>query len=224
MPTEFTVRGSHVAFQRPERGTAKVTLGFEGPAMQPVYERVVGDLEAVKQSVQALHDPVHGAVTWWSTTHVRTWANRPWNQEGKQLPLVHHASVGVEVKFRDFARLADWVGHHVGTTGGFRLDGVVWALTESNRRDLERTVRTRAVQAAARRAQEYADALGLGTVRPVAVADAGMLGDGLDPSGGLSAAFTRMAGAEVAGGGAELELSPEDIEVSALVDARFVAD
>jgi uncharacterized protein len=224
MITEFTVRGSHSAFQRPERGTVHVKLSFEGPQPQPVYDRVVADLDAVKASVKSLHDPERGPVTWWSTKHVRTWAERPWNQDGKQLPLVHHASVGVEVKFRDFAALGRWVGQHVASTTGFSLDGVVWALTENNRQDLERAVRTRAVQDAARRAQEYADALELGPVRPVAVADAGMLGNGLHVAGGGgSAPYLRMAAAKDSTGGAELELSPEDIEVSAEVDARFVA-
>ena len=225
MATEFIVRGAHVAFQRPERGTAMVTLGFEGPKMQPVYDRVVRDLDAVKRSVEPLHRPDVGPVTWWSTKHIRTWANRPWNQDGKQLPLVHHASVGLEVKFSDFAALATWVGQHVAGTQGFSLDGVVWALTEANRSELERVVRTRAVQDAARRAQEYADALGLGRVRPVAVADAGMLGSGIGPIGGGGAPHLRLASAaKDAAGGAELELSPEDIEVAAEVDARFVAE
>jgi hypothetical protein len=221
MATELTVRGTFSAFQPPERGTVRAQLGFEGPQMQPVYERVVRDLEAVKASVAELHDPANGPVTWWSTQHVRTWANRPWNQDGKQLPLVHHASVGVEVKFLDFAALSRWVGRHVERTAGFSLDGVTWALTEKHRQELARSVRARAVQDAAARAQEYADALGLGTVRPVAIADAGMLGEGLHPQGGPEAAYLR--GGKAAGGG-ELELAPEDIEVSAAVDARFVVD
>ncbi len=224
MATEFTVRGSHTVFQAPERGTAQVTLSFSGPAPQPVYERVVRDLDAVKASVTELHDPAEGPVTWWATQHVRTWAERPWNQDGKQLPLVHHASVGLQVKFRDFARLTTWIGALVGNLEGFRLDGVVWALTEANRIELEKTVRARAVQDAARRAQEYAEALGLGPVRPVAVADAGMLSQGIVPQNGAPAAFQRMAMAKDAGGAVELELVPEDIEVSAEVDARFVAD
>ncbi|GAA3672811.1 SIMPL domain-containing protein [Nocardioides ginsengisoli] len=224
MATEFIVRGAHVAFQRPERATAQVTLAFEGPKMQPVYDRVVRDLDAVRSSVEALHRPDAGPVTWWSTQQVRTWANRPWNQDGKQLPLVHHASVGVEVKFSDFAVLASWVSQHVATTEGFRLDGVAWALTEINRTQLERTVRTRAVQDASRRAQEYADALGLGTVHAVTIADAGMLGSGIGPVGGGSASYLRMAAAKDSSGGAELELAPEDIEVSAEVDARFVVE
>lgn len=223
MPTELTVRGSYVAYQRPERGTVRVNLGFEGPQMQPVYDRVVRDLEAVKNSVAVLHNPERGPVTWWSTNHVRTWAHRPWNKDGKQLPLVHHASVGVEVKFLDFAALSRWVGHHVAHTEGFSLEGVRWTLTEAHRKELEHAVRTKAVQDAARRAQEYADALGLGPVRPVAVADAGMLGEGLHPTSGGGTEYVRMAGG-AHDAGAELQLAPEDIEVAATVDARFVAD
>jgi hypothetical protein len=223
MTTDITVRGSYSAYQPPERATVRATLGLEGPQMQPVYDRVVRDLEAVKASIAEIHDPERGPVTWWSTQHVRTWANRPWNQDGKQLPLVHHASVGVQVKFRDFGVLARWVGGHVERTAGFSLDGVEWALTERLRRQLARDVRTRAVQDAAERAQEYADALELGPVRPVALADAGMLGAGLHPSsGGGEAAFMR-AGAAPKDGGAELALTPEDIAVAAVVDARFVA-
>ncbi|MBM9459762.1 SIMPL domain-containing protein [Nocardioides sp. zg-536] len=222
MPTEVVVRGSYAAFQRPERGTVRATLALEGPTLQPVYDQVVASLEAVRGSVKQLHDPEAGPVTWWSTQQVRTWARRPWNNEGKQLPLVHHASVGLEVKFRDFTELTRWVGRHVVATPGFALDGVAWALTEKRRAELERTVRTRAVQDAARRAQEYADALGLGPVRPVAIADAGMLGEGIAPTSLAAVAFSR-ASAGKESGGVELQLTPEDIKVAADVDARFVA-
>jgi uncharacterized protein YggE len=222
MTTEITVRGSYSAFQPPERATVRASLGFEGPQMQPVYDRVVRDLEAVKASIAAIHDPERGAVTWWSTQHVRTWANRPWNQDGKQLPLVHHASVGVHVKFRDFEVLARWVGRHVEHTAGFSVDGVEWALTEQRRSELARDVRAHAVRDAAERAQEYADALELGRVRPLALADAGMLGAGLHPTAAATeTAFVR--GGAAMDGDAELALAPEDIEVAAVVDGRFVA-
>jgi len=79
--------------------------------------------------------------------------------------------------------------------------------------------RTRAVRDAVTRAQQYADALGLGAVTPVAIADAGMLNTA--PESRLQAAYLR-AGAP--GAGPAAELAPEDIEVSATVDARFVAE
>ncbi len=223
MTTQFTVRGSHTVFHRPERGTAHVTLAFEGPELPPVFDRVVAQLEAVKASTRALHDPADGPVTSWSTGHVRTWAQRPWSQDGEQLPLVHHASVGVEVCFSDFTALGAWVGYHVAETAGFTLDGVDWSLTEKNHLELERKVRSRAVHDAVRRAQEYADALGLGAVQAVAIADAGLLGSGLSPLGDGGAPFMRLAAASAKEGGAELELAPEDVEVAAEVHARFVA-
>jgi hypothetical protein len=217
MSTEITVRGSFSAFERPERGTVHATIAYEGPVMEPVYGRVARDLDAVKASIAPMDDKDNGAVTWWSADQLRTWSNRPWHKDGKQLPLIHHASVGLEVKFRDFSALSRWVGEHVANTEGFRVAHVEWALTAKRREALEKEVRTRAVRDAVTRAQAYADALGLGQVRPVALADAGMLGTRTES--GPSAAYMRAA---AVGGAPDVELVPEHIEVSAEVDARFV--
>ena len=219
MPTEITVRGSFAAFERPERGTVHATIAYGGPAMEPVYSRVARDLDAVKASIAPLDNKDNGPITWWSADQLRTWSNRPWNKDGKQLPLVHHASVGFEVKFRDFGVLSRWVGEHIANTEGFRVTHVEWALTAKRREALQKEVRTRAARDAVTRAQEYADALGLGQIRPVAIADAGMFGK--RPENGPSVAYMR---ASAVGGAPEVELVPEHIEVSAEVDARFVAE
>ena len=117
-------------------------------------------------------------MTWWSSDQLPTWAQRPWNTEGKQLPLVHHAQVDVQAKFADFAALSRWI------------------------------------------TQAYADALDLGPVRVRAIADAGMLGNGLDPTGGGGGqSYARLA---VAGGGDDLVFTPQDVAVSTEVDAVFV--
>jgi uncharacterized protein len=215
MSTEITVRGTSSAFEPPERGTVHATVAYEGPEMEPVYDRVARDLEALKSSLVPLKD--QGAVTWWSADQLRTWSNRPWNNEGKQLPLVHHAAVGVEAKFRDFAALSRWVGQHIADIEGFGLSHVEWALTVKHREKLLADVRTKAVHDAVSRAQLYADALGLGKVRPLAVSDAGMLNA---RSEGRYAPEALMAGA--AHGRTDVELAPEHIKVAAEVDARFV--
>jgi hypothetical protein len=217
MSVEITVRGSYSAFQPPERGTVHATIAYEGAEMEPVYRRVAADLETLRESATALTDS--GAVTWWSADQVRTWSNRPWNDQGKQLPLVHHAAVSVEVKFRDFAALSRWVGEFIVEVEGFRVANVEWSLTVAQRAELLKQVRTRAVQDAVARAQDYAGALGFDTVTPVAVADAGMLD--VRPDAGTEAAQMRMAAA--AGAPPIAELVPQDIEVSAAVDARFLA-
>ena len=54
---------------------------------------------------------------------------------------------------------------------------IEWTLITAHHDELVLEVRNRAVQDAVTRAQQYADALGLGAIQPVAVADAGMLAD-----------------------------------------------
>lgn len=216
MTVEITVRGSFSAFHPAERGTANVVIGYEGPEMEPVYQRVARDLEQVKSSVAVLKN--QGVITWWSAEQLRTWSNRPWSKDGKQLPLVHHATVGVEAKFRDFSELSRWVGQGIANIEGFSLEGVKWALTSKRRQALTSEVRTRAVQDATVRAQHYADALGFGKVVPVAIADAGMLAAGLDPDRVAVAGYSRVGSAARQ---SNVELVPNHIELSASVDARF---
>lgn len=222
MSTEITVRGSFSAFQPPERGTVHASISYHGPDAEWVYDRVARDLDVVKQSILRLKDGDNGAVTWWSAQQLRTWTNRPTNRDGEELPLVHVASVGIEVKFRDFTALSQWVGGHITGTEGFELSYVRWALTSKSREELTTRVRTGAVQDAAARAQLYADVLDLGTVRPVAIADVGMLGAQVNPDRGVGIASMDAAPAP-SGSSPEVELVPEDIRVSATVDARFVA-
>ncbi len=218
MATEITVRGAFSAFHPAERGTAYIIVGYEGPEMEPVYERVARELLELKSSVAAMKND--GVVTWWSAEHLRTWSDRPWNKDGKLMPLVHHVSVGVEVKFRDFEALSRWVGQGIANFEGFRLQGVRWALTSKRRTQLIAQARTRAVADATARAQQYADALGLGEVRPVSIADAGMLGADIHPIGDEVAGYARSGAAP---GTSDIELVPNDIELSANVDARFLA-
>ncbi len=221
MATEITVRGSYSAFRPPERGTVHASISYHGPEMDWVYDQVARDLDVVKESVLRLKDGDNGAVTWWSAAQLRTWTRRPINDDGEELPLVHVASIGVEVKFRDFTTLSQWVGGHVTGTEGFELSYVKWALTTKSRDELVTQVRTGAVRDAAARAQLYADALDLGTVRPVAIADAGMLG-AQSHSQGDGGIGPLHAAPESSGGGPAVALVPEDIRVSATVDARFV--
>ncbi|ORV53481.1 hypothetical protein AWC02_01920 [Mycolicibacter engbaekii] len=212
MSTEISVRGSFSSFHAPERGTAHVTVAYQGPQMEPVYDRVARDLEAVKTSISPLRD--NGSVTWWSANQLRTRSERPWNRDGKQLPLVHHAAVDLEVKFRDFAELSRWVSQGISNVEGFRLERVKWSLTDKLRAKLIVKARTYAVRDAVTRAQQYADALGLGKVRPLEVVDQ----DG-QSYGGVAAPMRTGS----ANDGAEVVLEPNHIELSATVTARFVA-
>ncbi|MGE2688881.1 SIMPL domain-containing protein [Mycolicibacterium pulveris] len=224
MATEITVRGSYQESQPPERGTVHATVSYSGPSMEPVYTRVARDLEVVQASVAELKEGDDAAVTWWSAERLRTWSTRPWNQDGEQLPLVHHASVNIQVRFRDFGALSSWVGEHVTSTEGFRVTNIVWALTRARRDELVRQVRERAVHDAVERARLYADTLGLGAITPVAIADPGMLSADPGSGGGGQRHELMAAPMRQAAHGADVELVPADIKVTASVDARFVAE
>lgn len=211
---EITVRGSHTVRVPPQRATVHATVAMEGPSAEPVFEAVTARLAEVVASLEALRHPKRGPVTRYAVEQVRRGSHRPWNTEGKQLPLVHTAALSVAATFRDFAELAAWVGWSAGVDG-LSVDHVDWTLRESRRRKLERATRQQAVRDARRRAQDYADALDLGAVSVRTISDPGL---------GPPVPVARLA-AMSAGGRApapEFVLRPEDVEISAHVEAGFV--
>jgi uncharacterized protein YggE len=213
---EVTVRGEHTAFLAPERATVHATVHCEAPSADAAYAATADSARRLVDGITALHHPDAGPVTWWSSDQVRTWAQRPWNNQGKQLPVVHHAQVSLQVKFRDLARLGHWLGE-VADVRGLSIEHVEWTLTAARQRSVLAEVRTAAVRDAHAKAQAYADALEAGPVHVVAIADSGMLGEGLATHGASPAAFSRAAKV----GGGEVELVPQDVSVHAEVDARF---
>lgn len=210
--TEITVRGSHAVRRAPERAVVRARVELDGP--EPVHDRAAAVQQAVLEGVSARHDPERGPVLrWWADT-LRTWAERPWTPTGERLALVHHAVVELHVELTDAAALGAWLAE-AADHEGFHVDQVDWTLTEPTRQALEAEARTAAVHDARDKAQAYADALGLGPVRVVALADPGLLASA---TAGAETIAVRLA--QDAGG---MQLRPADIEVRVDVDARFVA-
>lgn len=219
--TEITVRGRFRAARQPELGTVHARVHIEGPDPERVYAAVADRIRTVMTSVSALQEDEHGPVTWHSVPGVRTWAVRPWTHEGRQLPLVHHAAAQLKIRFSDVSALSAWLRAQA-SVDGFRTDRVEWALSEAHERTLTEEVRAAAVLDARDKAQAYADALGLGPVRVLAIADVGMLGPGPHPLFGDSAYPVSEMMRDEAHDGA-VELVPGDIEVTAAVDVKFLA-
>jgi hypothetical protein len=217
--TIITVEGSFNHHHPAERGTVMVTIGFQGPERESVVTRTTSLHASITADVQQWHSPSGGPVTWWSSDRLRVWSERPWNTEGKQLPLVHHAAIALEVKFSDLTRLAEWA-ERLAAADGVTIDGIRWSLTEVTRSRLTTDSRHRAVVDAHDKAMAYARSLGLMGLRPIALADPGMLGDQSRPS---SAAEAVQMSRKAATGEPSLDLKPEDITVTARVHARFAA-
>lgn len=222
MTTTITVQGTHTAWFDAERATVHVSAAFDGPKRDEVFARATTAAAEVTAIITPLFDAAAGPVTWWSSDRVNVWSERPWNNEGKRLPLVYHATIGVQAKFLDFEALSRVI-EQLAVMDGINLGGIEWDLTDERRTAVTEQVRREAVADAVRKAGTYASAAGVGTPAVVAIADPGMLGDG-SSGGGAPAPYERMAfkaQAMDASGGAPLTLTPEQIQVSSSVDVRF---
>jgi len=217
----ITVRGEHETRVLPEEAVAHLSVRAEGPERGAVVERIAALAAPLREELTTRKDA--GGVTDWSSQRVSVWANRPWNNEGKQLALVHYASVEIAATFTDFAALSWWISD-VAERDGVQVDNVTWRLTPATAKSMEADVAAQAVQVAVDRATAYASAIGLASLTPLEIADLGLL---TDASPGPAPAPKMMRavamGAMDSGGAPAVELQPEDIVVTAAVEARFSA-
>jgi uncharacterized protein len=212
-PVEISVRGSHTVRMAPEQATLYANLAADGPEPQPVFDAVTRALAEVSASLESRRD-AGGAVSTFVVEQVRLGAHRPYNAEGRQLPLVHIASVPITATFTDFDDLAVWVGWAAGVPG-LGINHIEWELSESTRLEVERTSRQEAVRDARRRAQDYADALELGPVAVRSISDPGTGGPGMRK--------VMMASAmSDPGGPPQISLRPDEVEIAAQAEATFV--
>ncbi|WP_417563727.1 SIMPL domain-containing protein [Microbacterium sp.] len=212
----ITVRGEHEVVRAPEEGVAHVTVSREGPERGPVVEAIAALSAPIRDDLAARKDA--GGPVEWTSGRAAVWAERPWNAEGKRLAVVHHATVELTATFTDFPALSRWLSE-VAERDGVQIGGVRWQLTRATAAALEREVATAAVQVAVARATAYAQALGLTEVTPTEISDLGLLGHDAQPQ------LMRMAKAsfDSAAAGPAFDLQPDDITVSAAVEARFTA-
>ena len=222
MPTIITVQGSFTAWYPAERATARLTVSFDGAEREAVLASATRSVQTVTDSITALHDPDAGPVTWFSSDRIRVWAERPWNNEGKQLALVHYASVEITATFSDFAVMSWWLTD-VAERDGVQVDTVTWRLTPATSKAAESEVAAQAVGVAVDRATAYAAALGLANLTPLEIADVGLLSRSSDSPAPAPKMMRAMAMSMDAGSAPAVELQPEDIVVTAAVEARFVA-
>ncbi|MDQ1121858.1 SIMPL domain-containing protein [Microbacterium trichothecenolyticum] len=213
----ITVRGESNARVRAEEAAVRVTVSTDGPTRGPVVERAQERASSVQDGLVA--HLRSGEVSEWSSARVSVWSDRPWTSDGAQLPLVHHAAVEVSATFTDAGALSWWLGD-VAESDDVQVTAVEWRLSPTTRTRVEREVAADAVHVAVQRASAYADALGLASVVPVEVADAGLLGARPEPAVPLGARTMAAAGA----GGPTFSLQPPEIVVTSVVEGRFRAE
>ncbi|WP_101846134.1 SIMPL domain-containing protein [Zhihengliuella sp. ISTPL4] len=214
-----TVRGEHEARLAPERATVRVTVRAEGPDRTAVVDHVMRLAEPVRSSIVGRVDT--GSALDWSSTRLAVRAERPWNADGKRLAPVHYASIDVTATFAEASELSVWISD-ISAWDGVEIGGVDWHLTPETRVRVEREVATQAVGVAVTRAEAYATALGLTTVTPAEIADTGLLST-VASAPGAPLGKARGTVAFAADTAPAMEYEPQDIILTATVEARFLA-
>lgn len=214
----ITVRGENESRTAPERATIRVTVRTEGPGRASVVDEVMRLAEPIRASITQRKDA--GTVADWTSKRLAVSADRPWNNEGKRLALVYRASIDFSATFSDPSELSLWVSE-ISAWDGVEVGWVDWHLTPETRARVERDVASSAVSVAVARAEAYANALGLTNVTPLEIADVGLISHGQAP--GAPQMLKARGAAFAADSAPTMEYEPDEIVVSATVEARFSA-
>lgn len=216
----ITVRGENETRTAPERATIRVTVRTEGPERASVVDQVMRLSEPIRSSITQRKDA--GTIADWTSKRLAVSADRPWNNEGKRLALVYRASIDFSATFSEPSELSLWVSE-ISAWDGVEVGWVDWHLTPETRARVEKDVASSAVSVAVARAEAYANALGLTNVTPLEIADVGLISHGQAP-GAPQMLKARGAAFAAADSAPTMEYEPDEIVVSATVEARFNAN
>lgn len=215
----ITVRGEHEVRMAPERATIQAAVRAQGPQRAAVVDLVQRLAEPVRTGITQRADA--GTVLDWSSKRMAVRAERPWNNEGKRLAPVYHASIDFTATFAEASELSLWVSE-VSAWDGVEIGWVNWHLTPETRALVEREVAAAAVRVAVARAEAYAGALGLSTVTAREIADVGLISNGR-PAQQVAAPERGAAFAAMSDATPAMQFEPDEIVVSAIVEGRFGA-
>ncbi|MCR2801182.1 SIMPL domain-containing protein [Microbacterium sp. zg-Y818] len=215
----ITVRGEHERRVAAEQAVVTLRVAVEGPDRSEVVARLESVAAPLTDALAARRG--RAGLVEWTSDRMAVWSERPWG-DGHRLAPVHHASVDLTATFDDPAPLSAWVTA-VADRDEVEITNVEWRLTPVTRAAVERDVASEAVGVAVDRATAYAAALGRGTLTPLEVADVGLLSTPGEPGPGPGARMMRASFSGDAETSPQLRLQPDDIVVSAAVEARFNA-
>ncbi|MFC8799531.1 SIMPL domain-containing protein [Promicromonospora sp. NPDC057138] len=221
--TRIAVEGQATRTHPAERGTVNLHVAFSGTLRNDVVDQVARTHTILVEQAKA-HVSAGAAEKWDSdSVHSYVYDDRVRNSEtgGKQRVRRFRASARLSVTFRDFEALSTWLAD-IMDVDGVEIDRVTWALTDETRKTLLAEARVEAAEETVVRAQSYADALGLGPVSPVAIYEAGLRGGG-GGGGNVPMYGMRASAMADAGGGAQVELQPRDIDVDITLSADYEA-
>ena len=213
----ISVRGEHQVEVPAELGIVYLAVSTSGPERPAVVERAVALSDPLRADLSARKQA--GQLQEWVSQQVEIRSERPWN-DGRYLAPVHYATINFTVTFHDAGELSMWVSE-IAERDGIQVGHIAWELSAQTKQRVERETATAAVKVAVERATAYANAIGKKEITPLQIADVGLLSNTQVQPRAMFAQG-KMAMASDAGQ-ASLDLHPQDIIISAAVEARFAA-
>jgi uncharacterized protein YggE len=208
--TTITVTGHAQTELPPERASVTISVHLDGAEPAPQLRGATELAKQLTDGLRELHDPTGGPVTSWSSDQLRTWSARPWNADGVELPLVHHAAIGLRAEFSDFTALGTWLTA-TAELSGVSIGNIQWRLLDETQERVMSELRALAVEDAFAKARSYAAAIGRAEVVPESLTEAD---DGQ---------VLQMSNAQFRGGGPDVEFTPTPVHVIVQVEVRFAA-
>lgn len=211
---QISVSGEQHVRVPPERADLNLAASLEGSDRAALTRRVSEAVAGLTDELTALREA--GAIERFSVQPLRVFSWKA-NRIGQRV----HVTADLAVTFVDFEELGRFTAE-VGRRDGVRLGGVSWRLTDETADRLRDECIAGAVARATKRAEAMARAAGKDAVEIVEIADPGLLGDAAVamPVAYAAAAFKPRGAAVPEDEG--FEVIPEDIEIGALLNLRFV--
>jgi len=209
---------------QPERGTVLLRVAVDGPEKAEVTAQATSIVADLTKRAQRLLAPGHGPITSFTQGQVQNTAERPWNHEGKLLPWVYRTFATMTARFNDFAALFRFI-EEVATLPGVEVQGVRWELTKRTEESAQADAQAEVVRRVTEKALRLALAAGAAEIVPTVIADPGLLGDtrGSIVPAPMPMARMKMSAEMASPGGSGLEFQPEEIVITAAIEAEFEA-
>lgn len=234
MTTSFTINvtGKSEIRHPAELAFISVSVTTSGPSKSAVAEAVLTstrDLEQLLQSTEAQVDS-HGKspLAHWSKTSLTATSHIPYAladqvwEDGKGPARQYVATITFDIRFRDFQALGAF-GSRVSALPHVEVQSTSWRLTPETEASYRSQLRREAARDAQTKANDYADVLGYGDVRPVELSEGGA---GMHQYGDEEVMALRAVGG---GNGTEerdespLEFKPEEVKMGMEVRVKFEA-
>lgn len=221
---EISVKGTSTLHHVAERGVLYVDVISESPDQAAVSEDVKKTSNEINETFQQLAPKTEtgnatpeASITKFSMGLLRNYSYIPRDKDNKPLPLAHNAKISFEAIFRDFEKLG-LIASNLFAKPHVHVNRIEWRLTDPTKEKLESESRKAALLNAIRRAKEYAEIV----QREVVVVK--ILDDGHKTGHRTlqSPRYDHFGG--VSSSPAGIALEPEDIEVTASVEVKFVSE